>query len=303
MTAPLTELSAFLAVAEHLSFQRAAVARGVTRSAISHALRRLEDGLGVRLLSRNTRGVSLTEAGRLLRDRLHPAFADIDAAIEALNQFRGTPYGTIRLTVPRAIGPSLLGPVIARLVAENPGLTIDISSDDALVDIVASGFDAGIRFGERLEQDMVATRIAFEAAFAVVGAPGYFRARPPPASPRDLLDHRCIRYRFPSGAAFPWEFERQGEALSINVPGPVVLDDQDLMIEAAMAGAGLAFVFADRVARHVAEGRLMRCLEDWTPSFSSLYLYYPNRTHMPAGLRALIDVLRLPPASAAAGQP
>jgi DNA-binding transcriptional LysR family regulator len=294
MTVKLTELSAFLAVAEHLSFQRAALDRGVTRSALSHAVRGLEEAVGVRLLSRNTRSVSLTEAGALLQARLKPAFGDIDQAVDEVNRFRDTPYGTIRVTVPRAVGSVLMGPVIARLVRENPGLSLEVSSSDALIDIVAEGFDAGIRFGERLQQDMIASRIGLDLRFAVVGSPEYFAGRTPPNAPHDLMAHECIRYRFPSGAAFDWEFEKDAQEVQVAVHGPVLLDDQDLMIETALAGAGLAFVFADRVSGHLESGRLVRCLEDWSPQFSSLFLYYPNRKFVPAGLRALIELLKRP---------
>lgn len=294
MTVKLTELSAFLAVAEHLSFQRAALERGVTRSALSHAVRGLEEAMGVRLLSRNTRSVSLTEAGALLQARLKPAFGDIDQAVDEVNRFRDSPYGTVRLTMPRTVGIVMMGPVIARLVRENPGLSLDVSSSDALVDIVAEGFDAGIRFGERLQQDMIATRIGLDLRFAVVGSPAYFANRSQPKVPQDLMDHQCIRYRFPSGAAFDWEFEKDGQEVQVAVQGPVLLDDQELMIQTALAGAGLAFVFADRVREDIENGRLVHCLADWSPQFSSLFLYYPNRKFVPAGLRALIELLKRP---------
>lgn len=288
------DLAAFVAVADHLSFQRAAAERGVTRSALSHAVKGLEQDLGVRLLNRNTRSVSLTEAGRLLHARLKPAFGDVAQAIEEVNRFRDTPAGTIRITVPRPVGLTLMGPVIARLVRENPGLAIEVSSDDALVDIVAAGFDAGIRFGERLQQGMIATRIPLPTRFAVVAAPSYFDDRPQPERPADLHGHRCIRYRFPSGATFPWEFEKNGETVTVAVDGPVILDDQELITEAALAGAGLAFAFEDRVRAHLASGALVRCMEDWTPRFDDVFLYYPHRAYMPAGLRALIGILKDP---------
>jgi DNA-binding transcriptional LysR family regulator len=294
MAARLTDLSAFLTVAEHLSFQRAAIARGVTRSAISHAIRNLENELGVRLLSRNTRSVSLTEAGALLHDRLKPAFADIAQAVDELNRFRGSPFGTLRITAPRMIARLLLGPVITRLIAENPGLSVELSANDAFVDIVAEGYDAGIRFGESIQQDMIATRIALDVSFAVVGTPAYFAAHGVPTTPHDLLAHRCVRYRFPSGANFPWEFERDGQELAITVGGALALDDQELMIEAALAGAGLAYVFTQRVTPLLESGALVRCLEPWCPMLDSLHLYYANRAHQPAGLRALIDLLRRP---------
>jgi DNA-binding transcriptional LysR family regulator len=298
MSAKLTELSAFVAVARHLSFQRAALERGTTRAAISHAVIGLERELSVRLLNRTTRSVSLTEAGALLYARLEPAFGEITLAVEAINRFRETPYGIVRLNVPRAVATSFMGPVMALLVRENPGLQLEISSDDRLVDIVAEAYDAGIRFGERLAQNMIAVRIGFPLSFAVVGSPDYLAAHPAPSAPADLRRHRCIRYRFPSGAMFPWEFERNGQSVQVAVNGPISLDDQELMIEAALAGAGLAFVFAERVAHHLASGRLVRCLTDWSPSLTNLFLYYPDRTYVPAGLRKVIDVLKKPPKAA-----
>lgn len=295
MPAKLTELSAFLAVAEHLSFRRAATLRGTSTSALSHALRGLEKELGVRLLNRTTRSVSLTEAGLVLYERLKPAFAAVDQAVEAVNTFRDTPYGTVRLNAPRSVALSLLGPVIAALVRDNPGLSIEVASDDRLVDIVAEGFDAGIRFGESIAKDMIAVRIGLELDFAVVGSPAYLAGRALPVTPADLHAHQCVRYRFPSGEAFPWEFSKDGQDVTVVVDGPVTLDDQDLMIETALSGAGLAFVFADRAAPYIADGRLIRCLSDWCPSIGGLFLYYPDRTFMPAGLRALIDMLKRPP--------
>jgi DNA-binding transcriptional LysR family regulator len=294
MDVRFTDLAAFLSVAEHLSFQRAAIARGVTRSAISHAVGSLEAKLGLRLLNRNTRSVSLTEPGKLLHARLRPAFAEIEQAVDEVNRFRDTPLGTVRITVPRAVGVTLMGPIIAMLTRDNPGLSIDVSSDDSLVDIVAEGFDAGIRFGERLQQEMIAVKINFPLHFAVVGAPAYLANRRLPQSPADLSDHSCIGYRFPSGVTFPWEFRKAEETVQVTVKGPIQLDDQELMTETALAGAGLAFVFAERVQPYLDSGRLVRCLEDWTPQFSSLYLYYPNRTFVSAGLRALADLLRRP---------
>ncbi|WP_108610484.1 LysR family transcriptional regulator [Aminobacter sp. MSH1] len=297
MSIPHADLAAFVTVAEHLSFHRAAIARNVTRSAISHAIRRLEAQLGVRLLNRNTRGVSLTEAGRQLSTRLQQAFADIDQAVDDVNHFRDTPHGSIRITVPRAVGLTLVAPIVATLTRRNPGLSVEVSSNDGLVDIVQAGFDAGIRFGESLQQDMIAMKINFPLHFAVVGSPEYLAGVPVPQVPADLAAHSCIRYRFPSGVSFPWEFRKDGTTVQIEVHGPILLDDQELMIETALAGAGLAFVFAERVQAHLDSGRLVRCLADWTPQFSNLYLYYPDRTFVPAGLRALADLLRHPRAA------
>ncbi|MFT3922085.1 MAG: LysR family transcriptional regulator [Myxococcales bacterium] len=291
MSAKLSELSAFLSVATHLNFRAAARERGITPSAVSHALRSLEEELGVRLLQRTTRSVSLTEAGALLFARLKPAFGEIDHAVEAVNSFRETPYGRLRLNVPRAAGAELMG-VFAQLVSENPGLTLEVVADDRLVDIVAGGFDAGIRFGEKLAKDMVAVRVALPLSFAVVGSPAYFKGRALPKHPADLGEHRCIRYRFPSGANFPWEFEKAGKTLEVDVQGPLVLDDQQLMIEAALSGVGLAYVFTERVASQLQAGRLVRCLADYCPPFTELFLYYPERTYVSAGLRALIKLLK-----------
>jgi DNA-binding transcriptional LysR family regulator len=292
MVAKLSELAAFAAVARHLSFQKAAIERGVSRSAISHAIAGLEQQLGVRLLHRNNRSVSMTEAGAMLRARLDQAFGDIDAALDELNQFTTGVVGTLRLNVPRAIGPAVLGPVLAELSAAHPQLSVEVSSDDAIIDIVGAGFDAGIRFAERLQQDMIAIRMPQSLAFAVVATPAYFAGAGPLRTPHDLAAHRCIRYRFPSGALFRWEFEKDGESLDIDVPGTISLDDQELMIEAALAGAGIAFVFESRAHAHLESGRLERRLQGWCPQLTGLHLYYSSRRQVSAGLRALIDLVR-----------
>jgi len=287
----LSELAAFLAVARHRSFRRAAVERGITPSGVSHAVRSLEERVGVRLLNRTTRSVSLTEAGEMFFTRLQPAFGGIGDALEALNDYRDTPFGTIRITVPASIAPFVMGPVMAPLLQGNPGLQLEVVATDRLVDIVAEGFDAGIRLGERLSQDMLAVRIKPALRFAVVGAPGYFKGRRKPRSPHDLKDHVGIRCRFPSGEGYPWTFERDGQLLDVDVQGPLVLDDQDLMIEAATAGLGLAYVWERRAKPRLDDGRLVQCLADWcTPD--ELFLYYPSRKQMPGGLKALIQLIR-----------
>lgn len=289
-----SDLASFVSVADQLSFRRAARHRGTTASAVSHALQNLEAVLGVRLVNRTSRSVSLTEAGSVLYARLKPAFGEISHAVDAVNSYRETPFGTLKLNVPRAVGNILLGPVIARLLRQHPGLSLEVSSDDRLVDIVAEGYDAGIRFGERLAQDMVAVRIDLPLHWAVIGAPNYIAALGAPGHPGDLHRHDCIGYRFPSGVALAWEFEKDGHTVQVPVKWKVALDDQDLMIEAAASGAGLAFVFAERAAPHIASGRVVRCLQEWCPALDDLFLYYPARSHMPASLRVLIDVLRRP---------
>ncbi|MBR1219151.1 LysR family transcriptional regulator [Bradyrhizobium sp. U87765 SZCCT0131] len=288
----LAELATFLAVARHRSFRKAAIARNVAPSAISHTIRSLETRVGVRLLHRTTRSVSLTEAGERLLAGLTPAFGQIGQAVEDLNAFRDTPFGTVRLTLPRSLATVVMRDVMGPLLRQNPGLHLDIVATDRLLDIVEDGFDAGIRFGERLSEGMVAVRLKARVRFAVVGAPAYFREHPPPLTPADLRHHACIRYRFPSGAIFNWEFARGDEALQVEVDGPLTLDDQALMIEAARDGCGLAMVSEHQAAADLAAGRLARCLEDWCPEDDSLHLYYPSRRHMSAGLRALIDRLK-----------
>lgn len=290
--AEFAELAAFAAVAKHLSFQRAATERGTSSSAMSHAIRSLETRVGVRLFHRTTRKVSLTEAGEMLFARLAPALSHMRAAVDELNAFRATPFGTIRINVPHSIAPFVLGDAMERLVKRNPGLKLEIVATDKLVDIVEEGFDAGIRFGERLSNDMVAVRIKPKFRFAVVGSPAYFDAKPVPATPHDLQHHSCIRYAFPSGTIFNWEFSRDGAFIRVEVDGPITADSQELMVDAAARGLGLAYVWEDRAAPYVRAGRLRRCLEDWCPVEEGLFLYFPSRKHQSAGLRALIDTMK-----------
>ncbi|HEY0235384.1 MAG TPA: LysR family transcriptional regulator [Afipia sp.] len=288
----LSELSTFLAVARFRSFKQAAVERGVAASAISHAIRNLEERVGVRLLHRTTRSVSLTEAGERFLAELHPAFGQIEKALDSLNSFRGTPFGTVRINIPNSIAPFVLHNVMGPLLKLNPGLHLDIVATDRLVDIVEDGFDAGVRFGERLMQDMIAVHINPKLRFAVVGSPEYLHGRNIPEKPADLREHLCIRYRYPSGAIYNWQFEKNGEAIDVEVDGPITLDDQELMIEAALQGCGLAYVWDNRVMQHLASGTLIRCLDDWCEPDNGLFLYYPSRRYLSAGLRAVIDMLK-----------
>jgi len=288
----LAELSTFLAVARHRSFKQAAVERGVAASAISHTIRSLEERVGVRLFHRTTRSVSLTEAGARFLSELHPAFGQIEKALDSLNSFRGTPFGTVRINVPNSIAPFVLHDVMGPLLKQNPGLHLDIVATDRLVDIVEGGFDAGIRFGERLMQDMIAVHIKPTLRFSVVGSPDYLAERKTPVMPADLREHACIRYRYPSGAIYNWQFEKNGEAVDVEVNGPVTLDDQELMVEAALQGCGLAYVWDNRVMRHLASGALIRCLDDWCAPDDGLFIYYPSRRYLSAGLRAVIDMLK-----------
>jgi DNA-binding transcriptional LysR family regulator len=290
--AELAELATFLSVARHRSFKQASVERSVAASAISHTIRSLEERVGVRLFHRTTRSVSLTEAGARFLADLQPAFGQIERAVDGLNSFRGTPFGTVRINIPNSIAPFVLHNVMGPLIRRNPGLHVDIVATDRLVDIVEEGFDAGIRFGERLSQDMVAVHIKRPLRFAVVGSPEYLRDRTMPILPGDLREHACIRYRYPSGAIYNWQFERNGEAVDVEVDGPITIDDQELIVEAALQGCGLAYVWDNRVLAHLASGALIRCLDDWCAFDDGLCLYYPSRRYLSAGLRAVIDMLR-----------
>ncbi|KLD62057.1 LysR family transcriptional regulator [Dyella japonica] len=291
-TTELSELAVFAAVARHRSFRQAATERGTSASAISHSIRNLETRVGIRLFHRTTRSVSLTDAGEMLFSRLEPALTDMRAAVDALNSFRATPFGTIRLNVPNSLAPYLLREVVPALLASNPGLKLEVVATDSLVDIVEGGFDAGIRPGERLSQDMIAVRIKPSFRFTVVGAPSYLARKPAPRTPQDLKVHDCIRYAFPSGAIFGWELAKDGEAIQVDVDGSLTLDSQELMVEAAAQGVGLAYVWEDRAVPYIADGRLRYCLEDWCTTQEHLFLYFPSRKHQSAGLRALIEAMK-----------
>ncbi|MBB4188312.1 LysR family transcriptional regulator [Sinorhizobium terangae] len=289
----LSELAAFDAVARHRSFRKAAEERGVTASAISHAVSNLEERIGLRLLNRTTRSVSLTDAGTMLLAHLTPAFGEIGSALDALNRFRDTPFGKVRINVPNSIAPFILGRVMGPLIRDNPNLELEISATDRLVDIVEEGFDAGVRLGESLREGMVAVKVGPRLRFAVVGAPDYFRERDIPQTPHELKDHVCVQNMYPTGVRYPWEFERRGEAVAFHPSGPIALDDQELMVQAALSGVALAYVWENRAQREVLDGRLIRCLDEWCPPEDWFYLYYPSRRNISAGLRAVIEAMRV----------
>jgi DNA-binding transcriptional LysR family regulator len=290
-TAELAELAVFASVAKHLSFRQAATERGTSASAVSHSIRSLETRVGLRLFHRTTRSVSLTEAGEALYTRLQPALAGMRNALDELDSFRATPFGTIRINVPISIAPYVLGEAMD-LLTSNAGLKLEVVATDSLVDIVQEGFDAGIRFGERLSQDMIAVRIRPRFRFAVVGSPNYFEKSRAPVTPHDLHNHACIRYAFPSGKIFNWEFVKDGEMVKVEVAGPLTVDSQELMADAAARGLGLAYIWEDRAAPYLRDGRLQRCLEDWCTVDEGLFLYFPSRKHQSAGLRAIIDAMK-----------
>ena len=289
----LTALSAFLAVAEERSFTRAAKRLGVSPSAISHAMRALEDRIGVRLLSRTTRSVAPTDAGEHLLARLRPALTEIREAVEQVSGLRGKPAGRVRLLVPRLAAKSVLAPKLGQLARDYPDIVLDVTTDDSRMDIVAGGFDAGIHFGEYIEKDMIAVRVSPDHRPAIVGSPGYFKSHPKPKSHRDLPTLRCINFRHGSAGVYRWEFERGRKSLSVGVDGPLIVDDLEMVIRAAIDGVGLAFLSEDDAAPHLARGALVRVLQDWCQPFPGFFLYYPSRRQQPAVLSALINVLRL----------
>ena len=287
-------LSAFVMIVQERSFRRAAARIGLSPSALSRTIRDLEERLGARLLNRTTRSVAPTEAGRDLYDRLVPAFNDIDGAIEVVRTASHRPSGTVRLNLPKLAADLVLAPALGRFARSYPDVHLELVIDDGLTNVIAAGFDAGIRPGERVERDMVAVRVTPDLRTAVVGSPDYLTSRPPPHTPRDLKDHNCINYRFAaSGALFRWPFARNGEALDVVVEGPLTLNDTDLIRAAAVNGAGLACTLEGSVADDLAAGRLVRVLEDWCQSFPGFFLYYPGRRQMQPALRVLIDALRV----------
>jgi len=289
----LSELSAFEAVARNSSFTRAARERAVTASAISHAVSNLEDRLGVRLLNRTTRNVSLTDAGERLFASLSPAFDEIASALDQVNAYRDTPFGKVRINVPSSIAPFILGHALGPLISANPNLQIEVIATDRLVDIVEEGFDAGVRLGESLREGMVAVKIKPRLRFAVVGSKNYLRNHGVPKNPRELTDHICVENVYPSGEKYPWEFERKGDKIAFQPQGPIALDDHELMVQVALSGVALAYVWEKRAERELSDGRLVRCLEEWCPPEDWLYLYYPSRKNLSAGLRAVVEALRV----------
>jgi DNA-binding transcriptional LysR family regulator len=294
MTEPdLADLNAFAAVARYRSFRGAATVRGASASTLSEAVRRLETRLGVRLLNRTTRSVTPTEAGVRLLERLVPALREVAAAVDAVNGFRDTLTGTLRLNVPTAVARLILAPIVEGFLKANPGITIEITTEDSFIDVLAAGFDAGIRYEERLEQDMIAVPIGPRLQrYAAAAAPGYLAAHGRHDHPKDLLGHACIRHRFASGVTIAWEFERNGEIVRISPPGPLVATTIDLEISAAVAGLGVIKCFEGYLAPALASGALVPVLEDWWQSFSGPFLYYAGRRHIPAPLRAFIDFIK-----------
>jgi DNA-binding transcriptional LysR family regulator len=287
----LSVLSAFLAVAEERSFTRAAKQRNMSTSALSQSIRRLEEQVGVQLLTRTTRSVSPTDAGEQLIAHLRPALADIRGTLMNLSALQITPVGRLRLLCPR-LAKYVVAPKLGQFVRDYPNVELDITTDDGRVDLASEGYDAGIQFGEYIAHDMVTVRISPDLRPAIVGAPAYFNSHPKPTSPKDLVTHRCIRFRHRGESVYRWELDKGKKSLALAVNGSLILDDLDLVIQAALDGAGLAWLAEDRVAAHLAGGALIRVLEDWCPPFPGFFLYHPSRKQPPAALVALIETLR-----------
>lgn len=288
----LSQLAVFAAVAEARSFRGAAIELGIAPSAISHAVSALETSLGLRLLARTTRSVAPTEEGRRLLDTLAPALNDISATLTGLAENAGHPAGPLRITTPQLAAHDLIVPRLGAFLDLYPDIELDIVTDDRFEDIVAGGYDAGLRLGEHLEADMIAVRASGPWRGAVVASPRYFDSHPVPEHPNDLMQHRCIRRRFSSGRLYRWEMEKAGKTIIADVRGPLILSDQTLIRRAAIEGAGLAFVFEQRVREDIAEGRLIRVLEDWCEPFDGFFIYYPSRRQMRPALRAFVDFFR-----------
>ena len=284
----LSELDAFAAVAAARSFRKAAAARGVSPSALSQTIRALEERMGLRLLNRTTRSVAPTEAGERLLHGLRPALAEIHAAVESVNAFRGRPAGTVRINAPIPAIEFRLAPLAAAFLDAFPDITLELTSEAARVDIVGEGFDAGVRFGEDLAKDMVAIPLGGPLRYLVLAAPAYLARHGTPREPGELLAHRRIRHRFPNGTIFPWEFRKGRRAVTILPEGPLTVNDPRVALRAALDGIGLARLPEDYARDAITAGSLLPVLEDWCPPQPGWFLYYPSR-RMPAALRAFLD--------------
>ena len=289
----LTDLLALRAVARERSFTRAAAQIGVSPSAISHTIRGLEERIGVRLLTRTTRSVAPTQAGERLLDATGPLLDEIASELAAVSELRDRPAGTIRISTGGHAADTILWPALRRLLPDYPEIEVEIGVNAGFVDIVAERFDAGVRLGETIAQDMVAVRIGPDMRMAAVATPGYFAKRKPVGTPADLAVHNCINFRFPTlGGLYPWEFEKDGRELNVHVSGQLVVNEIAIARQAALDGAGIAYLPEDYVQAGLDEGRLDRVLADWCPPFSGYHLYYPSRRQQSQAFALLVDALR-----------
>ncbi|PND26108.1 LysR family transcriptional regulator [Sinorhizobium sp. M4_45] len=292
MRASLSELEAVAAVARHGGFRAAARELGMSSSALSHAIAALEERLAVRLFNRTTRSVALSAAGEQFLSAIAPALQTIENAIEHIGEHSSRPSGRLRLNMAPGAARMLLEPLLLEYGRRYPEVELEVVTENALVDVIGKGFDAGVRLAEAISPDMVAIPITRTLRFLVVGSPEYFKGRSKPVVPLDLVRHRCIQMRMANGRLYRWEFERRGEAHVVDVPGNLTLDATDLILEAALSGAGLAYIGEYSLAAHIATGRLVPVLEEWCPAYPGLSLYFSQRRHMPARLRAFIDLIR-----------
>jgi DNA-binding transcriptional LysR family regulator len=289
----LNDVIAFLAVANERSFTRAAAKLGVSQSALSHAIRGLEERLGLRLLTRTTRSVAPTEAGERLVRTVGPRLEEVEAELGALGELRDRPSGTIRITAGEHAAEAILWPALAKFLPRYPAIKVELIIDYGLTDIVAERYDAGVRLGEQVAKDMIAVRIGPDFRMAVVGAPSYFAARQKPKNPQDLAAHDCINIRLPTyGGIYAWEFEKRGRAVKVRVDGHLVFNNIALRKKAALAGLGLTYLPEDQVREDVAKGRLVHVLADWCLPFSGYHLYYPSRRQAASALALLVEALR-----------
>ena len=289
----LDDLLAFLAVAREQSFTKAAVKLGVSQSALSHTMRELEARLGVRLLTRTTRRVAPTEAGERLLHTLSPRFEEIEAELAAISELREKPAGTVRITSTEYAAEAILLPKLSKLLRDYPDIKVEIIVDYGLTDIVTQRYDAGVRSGEQVGRDMIAVRIGPDMRMAVVAAATYFRKHPEPKRPQELIEHNCINLRLPThGGLYAWEFEKSGRELKVRVEGQLTFNTTALMLDAALAGQGLAYVPEGLVEPHIARGRLKRVLGDWCPPFSGYHLWYPSRRQSSAAFALVVEALR-----------
>ncbi len=289
----VNDLIAFLAVARERSFTRAAAKLGVSQSALSHTIRSLEGRLGLRLLTRTTRSVASTEAGERLLRSVGPRFDEIEAELAALSELREKPAGTIRITTGEHAADTILWPAVKRLLPDYPDIKVEIAVDYGLTNIVAERYDAGVRLGEQIANDMIAVRIGADMRMAVVGSPSYFAKKKRPRAPQDLTEHDCINLRLPTyGGLYTWEFEKGGREVKVRVEGRLVFNNIALRLNAALAGFGLAYLPQDQVQTQIADGQLIRVLADWRPPFSGYHLYYPSRQQTAPAFAVLVESLR-----------
>lgn len=289
----INDLLALRAVARERSFTRAAAQIGVSPSALSHRIRAIEERLGVRLLTRTTRSVAPTEAGERLLVAIGPHFDEIEAELSSLTELRDRPAGTIRITTGIDAAQTILWPALSKLLSDYPDVHVELSVNSGFVDIVAERFDAGVRLGETVAQDMIAVRIGPDMRMAAVASPSYFADRKPPRRPHDLAAHNCINLRFPTlGGLYAWEFEKAGRAVNVRVDGQVVVNDIALALQAALDGAGIAYLPESYVQAHIHSGNLVRVLADWSPPFPGYHLYYPSRRQQSSAFSLVVEALR-----------